>query len=84
MLQETFFARLMGGGGGGTQERFSTLSNNRFFSSREITGNIGNITSGRKKLRREHFPKIVGLPPCKKGGPILNVVDTIHWAVPGS
>ena len=41
-----------GGGGGVTQERFSNFSNNRFFSSREITGKtlsarkniIGNIT----------------------------------------
>ena len=47
--------QVLGGGGGGggevTQERFSNFSNNRFFSSREITGKtlsarkniIGNI-----------------------------------------
>ena len=55
LLQETFFARLGGGGGGVTQERFSNFSNNRFFSSREITGKtlsarkniIGNVTKAK-------------------------------------
>ena len=41
-------------------------------------------------LRGGNFSKIVGATPCKKGGnfslggQILKVVDTIHWAVPGS
>ena len=38
LLQETRFFLGGEGGGGVTQERFSNVSNNRFFSSRKITG----------------------------------------------
>ena len=69
------------GRGGITQECFSNFSNNRFFSSREITGKtlsarknvIGSITSGfllEKNLRGGGalFKNSGGCPPVKKRG----------------
>ena len=38
LLQETFFFARLGGGGGVTQERFSNVSNNRFFQAEKLPG----------------------------------------------
>ena len=72
LLRETFFFLHVWGGGGGQEQRFSNVSNNRFFN-REITGKtlpawknvIGNITlSQTSGLNLDKFGVGNYIPDC--------------------